>query len=132
MPKPTLTGTGRIADDLYLLAHDDVTGKPLLQARALGTGLAAALLAELLFAGSVWVSAERIELTGRGRPGDVLGRQILGLLLADRERHSLRDWLLFLGAEAEQAVAERLVQAGYVMAVNARLPWRKQRWVPAG
>lgn len=28
-------------------------------------------------------------------------------------------------------MAERLSQAGYVMAVNARLPWRKQRWVPA-
>jgi len=26
-----LTGTGLVADDLYLLAHHDVTGKPLLQ-----------------------------------------------------------------------------------------------------
>jgi len=36
-----LTGTGLIADDLYLLAHDDLSGKPFLQPRALGAGLAA-------------------------------------------------------------------------------------------
>lgn len=45
---PQLTGTGRIADDLYLLAHDDATGRPFLQPRALGVGLAGALLAELI------------------------------------------------------------------------------------
>lgn len=31
-----LSGTGRLADDLYLLAHDDVTGRAFLQPRALG------------------------------------------------------------------------------------------------
>lgn len=43
-----LTGTGLVADDLYLLAHHDVSGKPFLQQRALGLGLAGALLAELV------------------------------------------------------------------------------------
>ena len=32
-----LSGTGLVADDLYLLAHDDRTGKPLLPPRPLGT-----------------------------------------------------------------------------------------------
>ena len=35
-----LAGTGRVADDLYLMAHHDLTGKPLLQPRPLGLGLA--------------------------------------------------------------------------------------------
>jgi len=39
-----------VADDLYLLAHDDRTGKALLPPRPLGTGLAGALLAELMLA----------------------------------------------------------------------------------
>jgi hypothetical protein len=33
-----LSGTRLVADDLYLLAHDDRTGKPLLPPRPLGTG----------------------------------------------------------------------------------------------
>jgi hypothetical protein len=43
-----LSGTGRLADDLYLLAHHEITGKPHLQPRAAGLGLAGALLAPAL------------------------------------------------------------------------------------
>jgi Golgi phosphoprotein 3 (GPP34) len=92
---PELVGTGRIADDLYLLAHHDATGKPFLQSRALGVGLAGALLAEQLFAGVAWVQANQIHLKPiRGLPSDDLGRYVLGFLAAERERHHpVRDWL---------------------------------------
>lgn len=127
---PRLTGTGRIADDLYLLAHDDVTGKPHIQSRALGTGLAGALLAELMFAGEIWIQAEGIAFICRGQPADELGRSVFDLLLGERDWHPLRDWLLFLGAEAEQNVARRLEQAGYLAEVSSRRPWRKAHWMP--
>jgi Golgi phosphoprotein 3 GPP34 len=52
---PSLGGTGRLADDLFLMAHNDVTGKPLLQPRAPGLGLAGALRAELILSGRLWV-----------------------------------------------------------------------------
>ena len=48
-----LSGTGRLADDLYLMAHHEVTGKPFVQPRALGTGLAGGLLAELMLGASI-------------------------------------------------------------------------------
>lgn len=35
-----LGGTGRLADDLWLVAHHEITGKPHLQPRAAGVGLA--------------------------------------------------------------------------------------------
>ena len=54
-----LGGTGRVADDLYLMAHHEVSGRPLLQPRALGTGLAAALLAELMLGGSIVLRPRR-------------------------------------------------------------------------
>lgn len=69
-----LTGTGLIADDLYLLAHDDVTGKPFLQARALGVGLAGGLLAELAIQDAIRVQADRIALLGLGKQADGLAR----------------------------------------------------------
>jgi hypothetical protein len=36
---PGLEGTGRAGDDLWLLAHSEVTGKPFIQLRPLGLGL---------------------------------------------------------------------------------------------
>lgn len=133
---PTLTGTGRVADDLYLLAHDDVSGKPFLQPRALGVGLAGALLAELMFADAVRVRADRIEILtpdpdpDPDTPHDYVGRYVLSLLLAERESHSLRDWLLFLSADAEENVARRLKRAGYVAETSSRWPRHRTRWVP--
>jgi hypothetical protein len=46
-----LGGTGLVADDLWLLAHHEVTGRPYLHARQLGLGLAGGLLAELMMTG---------------------------------------------------------------------------------
>ena len=34
-----LSGTGRLADDLYLMAHHDISGKPHLQPQQLDPGL---------------------------------------------------------------------------------------------
>lgn len=45
---PGLGGTGRLADDLWLLAHHERSGRTHLQPRAVGPGLAGALLAELV------------------------------------------------------------------------------------
>jgi hypothetical protein len=47
-PVPGPGGTGRLADDLYLIAHHELTGRPHLAPRAVGLGLAGALLAELV------------------------------------------------------------------------------------
>ena len=59
-----LSGTGLVADDLYLMAHHELTGKPFLQPRALGIGLAGGLLAELMLGGSISLRHD-----GAVRPG---------------------------------------------------------------
>ena len=43
----------QLADDFWRLAHHDVSGKPRLNGRAAGLGLAAALLGELMWAGKI-------------------------------------------------------------------------------
>ena len=48
-----LGGTGRVTDDLCLLAHHEATGKP--QPRAAGLGLAGGLLAEFMLPGTARV-----------------------------------------------------------------------------
>jgi len=114
---------------MYLLAHDDATGRPFLQSRALGVGLAGALLGELMFAGAIWIRADQIDFTARGEPADELGRQVLSMLLAEPVRYPVRDWLTVLAVTSAQDVGRRLGHAGYLTQVRSR--WRGTRWVPA-
>ena len=125
-----LSGTGRLADDLYLLAHHEVTGKPHLQPRAVGLGLAGALLAELMLSGNAYLWPDRIAVTDRSPPEEGLARSVLGLLVSEPEQHAPRDWLLFLARTAAEDVARRLEQSGYLTRISSRRPWRGERWVP--
>ena len=104
-----LGGTGLVADDLYLMAHHDLTGKPLLQPRPLGLGLAGGLLAELMLGGSIGLRYDGVVLAGRTWPGDDLARRVRDQIAAEPEPRPLPDWLLFL---ARTAAAGRSGPAG--------------------
>ena len=125
-----LSGTGRLGDDLYLMAHHERSGRPHLQPRALGLGLAGALLAELVLAGKIWIWPDGIVVADAAPPQEGLARDVLGLLLGEHERHPVRDWLVFLGRTAASDVARRLERSGYLTQAPARRPWRGERWVP--
>jgi hypothetical protein len=123
-----LTGTGLVADDLYLMAHHEVTGRPYLHRRAIGVGLAGALLAELVLAGSIGIRAERIAAAGRPAPPDELARTVFGLVLS--ERHPVSDWLSYLARSAGRDVAQRLERQEYLTLTEPQRPWGADRWVP--
>jgi Golgi phosphoprotein 3 (GPP34) len=72
-----LSGTGLVADDLWLLAHGDRTGRPLLPPRPLGTGLAGALLAELMLDGWVGLRPDGAVVIGEGVPAAAVAGQVL-------------------------------------------------------
>lgn len=126
-----LGGTGLIADDLYLLAHHDVTGKPFVQPRALGLGIGAGLLAELVLPGAITVGRGSVVPVARRIRGDesVTGR-LLNLMVSEPERHPVREWLLFCARTAAEDVATRLERSGYLATAGGRVPWRGKRWVP--
>jgi hypothetical protein len=128
---PGLDGTGRIADDLWLLAHNDVTGRSCLQPRPLGLGLAAALLAELALTGAVSLHSDDIMVTRARRPvGDRLLARVLGTLETEPQAHPVGEWLAYLARTAPGDVAARLEQAGYLAHGKGLLPWRTGRFVP--
>jgi hypothetical protein len=111
-----LSGTGLIADDLYLMAHHEVNGKPFVQPRALGTGLAGGLLAELMLGGSVVPWHDGALVPGSIVPKDGLAYQVLSQITSEHEMHPVQEWLLFLARTAVEDVA--------------RGRWRPARWVP--
>ncbi len=125
-----LTGTGLVADDLWLLGHDDRSGRRQLQPRALGIGLAGGLLAELMLGASVGMRPDGALVAHRTWPADPLGRQVRDQVAAEPEPHIVREWLLFLARSAADEVAGRLGRAGYLTRAGRRVPWRPGRWVP--
>ena len=106
---PRLAGTGRLADDLYLMAHHETTGRPLLQPRAAGLGLAGALLAELTLAGAIEIAAGRIAIVGPALPEDGLAREVLGRVHGEHAQHPAQTWLAFLARTAPADVARRQI-----------------------
>jgi hypothetical protein len=112
-----LAGTGRVADDLYLMAHDENTGRPLIGPRLLGTGLAAALLAELILADGLVLHNGRVGgvtlnsgmvLACRAEIRDDLARHVHQVVAAEPQLHPVQVWLEFLACDAARSVAFRL------------------------
>ena len=129
VPTPSLAGTGRLADDFYLMAHHERTGRSLLAPRAAGFGLAGGLLGELILADALGVYRGEVAI-GPTPPGDALAATILSQVAGEATPRPVADWLAFLSRTAPSAVAGRLEQAGYLVAIGAR-PWRPSRWVPS-
>jgi Golgi phosphoprotein 3 (GPP34) len=127
---PGLEGTGRVADDVWLLAHHEVSGKPQLQPRALGLGVAGGLVAELVLSGTLSIEPGGVVVAGPVPPLDGLARWVAGQVASEPSGHPVPVWLVFLARTAPREVAGRLEAAGYLTHVPAR-PWRAERWVPA-
>ncbi len=129
-----LSGTGRVGDDLYLVAHDDRSGKPQLPKRQLGLGLAAGLLAELMLGGSICLQQAHVAVAaGARRPGheEPLAGRVRGLIAAEPDLYPVRDWLRLLAQTATRDIADRLTEAGYLTRTRSLVPWRPARYVPA-
>jgi hypothetical protein len=136
-----LAGTGRLADDLYLIAHHEISGRPYLSSRSAGIGLAGGLLAELMATQAPAVTLDRGYLIPRyrkngarvaryARPDDLVSAHVLDLIVAESASRPVRDWLLFLGKTAAADVAGRLEHAGYLTRPAGRIPRRARPLVP--
>lgn len=109
-----------LADDFFRLAHSDVTGRPLLHPIALSTGLAGALLGELMVERFLDVRDGVVLLMADEdvQPQESLARSVLAVLR--REDHRLPTWLEYLGQQSVGKVAARMEAAGHVRPVRSR------------
>jgi hypothetical protein len=109
-----------VAGDFYLLAHDDRTGRPRLHRRAVDLGLAAALLAELLYLRRITVGGGEVHVVDRTPPADALAHGVLEQLVAEPQHVRIRIWLDFLSMTASEQVAGRLLVARQVRRETTR------------
>ncbi|HZM79119.1 MAG TPA: GPP34 family phosphoprotein [Candidatus Limnocylindrales bacterium] len=120
-----------LADEFYLIAHQDSTGQPRLHSRAAGYGLAAALLAELHLHGNLTMDDHNVTVTSLVPPPDPLAHNVLEHLLDEPYKRPVRDWLAFLGRTAVEDVAKRLARLGMLEVVETKRLWGVSRtYVP--
>jgi hypothetical protein len=111
---------GVLADQYFLIAHEDRTGRSRLHPRATGLGLAAALMGELVLEGRIGITDGDLVILDRHAPADALAHDILSLLIAQPQHRDVRTWLAFLSQEAAARVGERLMRLGAVEPVTRR------------
>ncbi len=109
-----------IANDYFLIAHDEQTGKVRIQERVAGIGLAGALLGELALTGNIRITNGKVSVVHPSPPGDDLAERVLQQLAAEAQHEAVRTWLLFLSQAAANRVGNRLHRAGLVTSVRKR------------
>lgn len=113
-------GPGRLADDLFLIAHDDYTGKAAAPPRTLDPALAGALLGELALDGRITVANGQVFLADDRPRQEPVADRILNEVIHRGDGHSARAWVRFLTPRVRHQVGERLVTAGTVRRDRAR------------
>lgn len=128
---PLQIGPVPLADELLLLAHHELTGRPRLRRAALGRGLAAGLIAELMLTAHVTLQDYTLVAAGSlSPPADVLAHSVLDHLHRELSPLPLPAWLEFLAWDASTNIGGRLARAGHGQHLPQRL-LRRERWIQA-
>jgi hypothetical protein len=97
-----------VADSYYFIAHDHMDRRGRIDPRVLGIGLAAALLSELWWIGTIEVSDGGIFVVHREPPADPLLHNIAAQLMSQPQHRDLPTWMSYLAVTANVRVADRL------------------------
>ncbi|MEO3811971.1 GPP34 family phosphoprotein [Sphaerisporangium sp. B11E5] len=103
-----------LADDLYFVMHDDVTGRPRLHPRLASLGLAGAVIGELMLTERVTIelasAQDRLYVTSRAPTGDPLTQGVLSQVIAEPQ-HPVLTWLVFFARTILNDVTDRMIAA---------------------
>lgn len=110
----------RLADEFFLINHDHLTGRPAIRRDLLGSGLVAALLAELVIDGRLAMDEGRVSVLDPSSHGDDATDFLVTTLSAQRACHPVRTWTENLDDTAYELIARRLVERDTVHRVRPR------------
>ncbi|HEY8533473.1 MAG TPA: GPP34 family phosphoprotein [Micromonospora sp.] len=121
--------TFTLAEEFFLIAHDDHTGRALLDADSLAAGLAGAVLAGLVLAGRITIAEGQVTLQDERATGDPIGDPLLVALRRQSDQRTVDAWLDELRDGLTTTVAEDLAARGLIRPVLARHPLVHRRRV---
>jgi hypothetical protein len=120
-----------LADELFLIGHDEYSGKTIVGGEVLDTGLAGAVLGELLVAGRITCTDGKVV----GRDPRPFGDSVTDAAVAEIRRkgdgYSTRAWIEYLRQEVREMIAGRLVRAELIQREQGRSMFRSVIRYPA-
>jgi hypothetical protein len=121
-----------LADEIFLVGHDEDSGKPLISDLALDTALAGAILGELVLADRISVTDQTLVLPHNATPvGNEAADLALSEIVQQPERYPVRAWSEHLREAVRALVGARLERAGMVERVESRVMLRTTvRYLP--
>lgn len=129
---PTSPSLLQLADNYWLIAHDEYTGRGHVSQHAIGLGLAGCLLAELTVCTPMRISFRpngTVIVLDRTPTADRVGATLLDHIVAEVDNpngvHHIRDWLTFLSGVGYQWVTQRLLGKRVVEEIKVRQGLRK-------
>lgn len=103
-----------LADDLFFVMHDNVTGRTRLHPRLASLGLAGAVLGDLMLAERVTLDLasgqDRLYATARDATGDPLTQSVLDHVIVEPQ-HPVVTWLLFFARTIYADITARMIAA---------------------
>lgn len=122
-----------LADEYFLVGHDEYSGKPLVNNEVLDTGLAGAVLGELVLAGRLYITPETglVMVRDQRAYGERVSDAALAEILKQREPHPVRAWVEYLRDDVRNMVAPRLIQIGMIQKTQSRTLLRQTVRYPA-
>jgi hypothetical protein len=104
---------GSLRDDVFLLAHDD-DGRLFVSEPVISSGLAGAILVDLLLGGRIAVVDGRLDVVDSAITGDPEADATLEVIAADTGATGPRAWVSWLSAGAYERTAQ-VLEAGAVI-----------------
>src|SRR5690348_9150351 len=109
-----------LADELFLVGHDEYNGKSIVNTDVLGCGLAGAVLGELLLAGRLALVDGRVVVRDPRPYHEPVTDAALAEVRRSTAAHGPRDWIGYLCGNVREVVARRLATAGRVRREQSR------------
>lgn len=115
-----------LAEEFFLIAHDDHTGRALTNTDLLDVGLAGAVIAGLVLAGRATVLEGALALMDERPVGDPIGDPLIHELRRCGDRRPVRAWIDYLRDGIAATVAEDLEARGVVRPAVTRRALRRR------
>jgi hypothetical protein len=103
-----------------LIGHDEYTGKSIVNAEILDTGLAGAVLGELLLDDRISIAEGKIGIRDPRPIGESVTDAALVEIRKQRDRHPVRAWVEYLRDEVREVVGRRVTATGLVRREQSR------------
>jgi hypothetical protein len=103
-----------LAEEMFLIGHDEYSGRPAVGLDVLETGLAGALLGDLMFARRVAIANNAVAVVDPRPWREPLTDYVLGELLRKGDMYPVRSWVEYLRGDLREGIGQRLAARGVV------------------